>query len=235
MPVYRLPKGLFFPPAEAAEPNGLIGYGGDLKPERLILGYQRGIFPWYSEGQPILWFSPDPRYVIDVKDFRLQRSLKKIVKQGRFEIRINTAFDEVIDKCSKITRPKQFGTWITGDMRASYKELNRLRYAHSFEAWQDGKLVGGLYGVLFGGVFAGESMFADVSNASKVAFVWAAKQLELWGVELIDCQVYTEHLERFGAKDIPRSEYLKRLSPLCKKEISFYNQFDEDFHPLVKS
>ena len=235
MPVYRLPKGLFFPPAEAAEPNGLIGYGGDLKPERLILGYQRGIFPWYSEGQPILWFSPDPRYVIDIKDFRLQRSLKKIVKQGRFEIRINTAFDEVIDKCSKITRPKQFGTWITGDMRASYKELNRLGYAHSFEAWQDGKLVGGLYGVLFGGVFAGESMFADVSNASKVAFVWAAKQLEIWGVELIDCQVYTEHLERFGAKDIPRSEYLKRLSSLCKKEISFYNQFDENFHPLVKS
>ena len=235
MPVYRLPKGLFFPPAEAAEPNGLIGYGGDLEPERLILGYQRGIFPWYSEGQPILWFSPDPRYVIDVKDFRLQRSLKKVVKQGRFEIRINTAFDEVIDKCSKITRPKQFGTWITGDMRASYKELNRLGYAHSFEAWQDDKLVGGLYGVLFGGVFAGESMFADVSNASKVAFVWAAKQLELWGVELIDCQVYTEHLERFGAKDIPRSEYLKRLSPLCKKEISIYNQFDEDFHPLIKS
>lgn len=109
MPVYRLPKGLFFPPAESAEPNGLVGYGGDLEPERLILGYQRGIFPWYSEGQPILWFSPDPRYVLDIKDFRLQRSLKKVVKQDKFEIRINTAFDEVIDKCSKITRPKQFG------------------------------------------------------------------------------------------------------------------------------
>ena len=234
MPVYRLPKELLFPPAEAAEPNGLIGYGGDLKPERLILGYQRGIFPWYSEGQPILWFSPDPRYVLDMNDFRLQRSLKKVVKQEKFEIKINSAFDEVIDRCSKVTRPKQFGTWITSDMRSSYKELNRLGYAHSFEAWQDGTLVGGLYGVLFGGVFAGESMFADVSNASKVTFVWAAKQLELWGVELIDCQVYTEHLERFGAKDIPRPEYLNRLNLLCKKEVSLCDQFDKGFHPLIK-
>ena len=232
MPVYRLPKGLFFPPADHAEPNGLIGYGGDLQPERLILGYKRGIFPWYSDGQPILWFSPDPRYILDVKEFRIQRSLKKVIKKNSFQIKINTAFEQVIDNCYEISRPKQFGTWITEDMRDSYKKLHEMGHAHSFEAWKDGELVGGLYGVMFGSVFAGESMFANVSNASKVAFVWAVKQMEAWGIELIDCQVYTEHLERFGAKDIPRTEYLRLLSPLSKKNAQFQADFDEGFNPL---
>lgn len=232
MPVYRLPKGLFFPPAEHAEPNGLIGYGGDLQPERLILGYKRGIFPWYSEGQPILWFSPDPRYVLDLKAFRVQRSLKKVIKQELFTIKIDTAFNQVIDNCSEISRPKQFGTWITEDMRDSYKKLHQMGHAHSFEAWQGEQLVGGLYGVVFGSIFAGESMFAHVSNASKVAFVWAVKQMEAWGVELIDCQVYTEHLERFGARNISRTEYLKRMNALSKKEISFPAKFDQGFFPF---
>lgn len=232
MPVYQLPDQHIFPPVSEAERNGLLGIGGDLHPDRLFKAYQNGIFPWYSEGQPILWFAPNPRFVIPMKCFRFSRSVKKNVKSNTFEIRINTAFEKVIEHCSAFPRPGQFGTWITEEMKQGYVQLHQQNYAHSFEAWQDGVLVGGLYGVLIGGVFAGESMFAHVSNASKVAFVWAVRQMEQWGVELIDCQVYTEHLERFGACDMTRDEYMLWLRLLQHKPVSFSSNFDEGFFPV---
>ena len=233
MPIYAIPKEFFFPPASDAEPNGLLGYGGDLHPTRLLIAYQCGIFPWYSEGQPILWFSPDPRYVLDPSKLRISRSLKKVVRKGVYTITMDQAFEEVIQNCSAIARPRQYGTWITSEMKEAYVELHRIGRAHSIEAWRDGVLVGGLYGVINGALFAGESMFAKSPDASKVAFVWTVKQLEQWGVELIDCQVYTEHLERFGAEEIPRRTYLRRLRELSNRELGVKKwQFDPDLRPL---
>ena len=232
MPIYQLPEQHIFPPAFEAEPNGLLAVGGDLHPERLYKGYQEGIFPWYSDRQPILWFAPDPRYVLFPAELHIPKSLKKIIKREVFEIRINTDFFTVVERCSDFSRPKQFGTWITGDMKIAYQQLHTIGKSHSFEAFQDGVLVGGLYGVSVGGIFAGESMFAQVSDASKVAFIWAVKQLQQWGVELIDCQVYTEHLERFGARDISRSEYMQRLKILQMKTVDIGSTFDPEFFPI---
>ena len=232
MPIYQLPEQHIFPPAFEAEPNGLLAVGGDLHPERLFKAYQEGIFPWYSLRQPILWFAPNPRYVLFPNELHIPKSLKKTIKKNIFEIRINTQFNSVVEQCSEFSRPDQFGTWITDDMKIAYHKLHKFGMSHSFEAYQDGVLVGGLYGVSVGGIFAGESMFAKVSDASKVTFIWAVKQLQLWGVELIDCQVYTEHLERFGARDISRSEYMQRLKVLQLKSVNIGSTFDQGFFPV---
>ena len=214
MPVFRIPEEHVFPHPSLAEPDGLLGVGGDLHPSRLLLGYANGIFPWYSDGQPILWFSPDPRFVLVPAEVKVPRSLAKVVRKQRFEIRLDTAFAQVIRACRAAPRPGQRGTWITDDMVVAYEELHKLGFAHSAEAWLDGELVGGLYGVALGRVFAGESMFHRVPDASKVAFVWLVRQLRDWGFQLLDSQVQTDHLTRFGAGHISRAAYLELLPEL---------------------
>lgn len=233
MPVYRIPAAHLFPDPSDAEPDGLLGVGGDLDPRRLLLGYSMGIFPWYSEGQPILWFSPDPRFVLPPAELVVPRSLAKVMRQRRFEIRLDTAFEEVIRGCKTTRRRKGGGTWITRDMLRAYTELHRLGFAHSAEAWLDGKLVGGLYGVGLGQLFAGESMFTTAPDASKVAFVWLTRQLHAWGFQVIDSQVETDHLSRFGARHIPRAEYLARLPDLIRAPTRRGPwSFDPDFLPV---
>ena len=210
MPVYRLGSDTIFPPAEEAE-DGLLAVGGDLRPARLLRAYAEGIFPWYSEGEPILWHSPDPRFVLTSDQFRMPRSLRRTVKSGRFELTMDEAFARVMESCAAVPRAGQGGTWITEDMKAAYGELHRLGFAHSVEVWSQGELVGGLYGVSIGAAYFGESMFASASNASKVGFVALVEQLDAWGVTLIDCQIYTDHLARFGASAWPRRAYLEAL------------------------
>jgi leucyl/phenylalanyl-tRNA--protein transferase len=212
MPVFRLDDRLVFPPVHLAE-DGLLALGGDLRPERLLLGYTQGIFPWYAENLPILWHSPDPRMVMTTGDLVIQRSLRKAIKKRPYEIRIDTAFEQVLRGCAECPRPGQTGTWLIPEMIDAYLKLHDLGFAHSFEAWKGETLVGGLYGVSLGAAFFGESMFAKATDASKIAFVASVRQLEAWRIRLIDCQVHTEHLERFGAYEITRSEYLQRLTP----------------------
>jgi leucyl/phenylalanyl-tRNA--protein transferase len=211
MPVYQLDHRLWFPPPEEAE-DGLLAVGGDLRPERLLLAYSRGIFPWYEEGIPILWHSPDPRLVLEARALHVPRSLRKTINRGIYEVRFDTAFAQVIAECGRMKRPGQRGTWITKDMRAAYMRLHEMGFAHSIESWQGDKLAGGLYGVSLGGAFFGESMFARAPDASKVAFVTLVERLVDWGIELIDCQVYTEHLARFGAEEWPRARFLAALA-----------------------
>ena len=210
MPVLRLDERLVFPPVRYAE-DGLLAVGSDLSPERLVLAYSQGIFPWYSEGQPILWHSPDPRFVLAAQDLRVSRSLRKTIRKGSYRITLDTAFARVIESCARAERPGQRGTWITEEMRRAYLELHRRGLAHSVEAWEQGTLVGGLYGVSLGAAYFGESMFACAPDASKVAFVALVEQLLRWGITLIDCQVETEHLARFGATDWPRKAYQAAL------------------------
>ena len=232
VPVSRIPEEHLFPHPSLAEPDGLLGVGGDLHPGRLLLGYANGIFPWYSQGQPILWFSPDPRFVLFPDELQVPRSLKKVVRRGDYTITLDTAFDEVIAQCKARQRPGQRGTWITDDMEEAYVQLHLLGFAHSAEAWIGDRLVGGLYGVGLGRLYSGESMFALEPDASKVAFVWLARQLRAWGYGLIDCQVHTAHLERFGARHIPRSRYLglvKELVTLTRPAEPW--SFDPDFTP----
>ena len=218
MPVYRLGAELAFPPAEASDPSGLLALGGDLSPERLLLAYSEGIFPWYSEGQPILWHSPDPRCVLVPAELRVSRSLAKTLRRGRFEVRLDTAFDDVIRACAESPRPEQDGTWITPEMQQAYCTLHRLGLAHSAEAWEEGRLVGGLYGVSLGSAFFGESMFTLKSDASKAAFAVLVRQLERWGFELVDCQLHTDHLARFGARPWPRARFLETLQRCLVRE-----------------
>lgn len=201
-----------FPPPHMADRSGLLAVGGDLSPERLLVAYSRGIFPWYSEGQPYLWYSPHPRFVLEPSKLHVGRSLRKSLKAGRFHIRWDTAFVQVMEACGRVPRPGQNGTWITRDMLRAYTELHRLGFAHSVEAWQEGRLVGGLYGVSLGAAFFGESMFALEPDASKVAFVTAVERFAGWGFHLIDCQVETEHLARFGAEHWPRPRFLEALA-----------------------
>jgi leucyl/phenylalanyl-tRNA--protein transferase len=210
VPVYRLDERLVFPPVDHAE-DGLLAVGGDLRPERLILAYSQGIFPWYSKGQPILWHSPDPRMVLRARDLHVPKSLKKTLRRRVFTFTLDERFAEVIEACAKSPRPGQEGTWITPAMKRAYLELHRRGVAHSVEAWRDGRLVGGLYGVSLGAAFFGESMFAHAPDASKAAFVAVVEQLAAWGVTLIDSQVHTPHLERFGATEWPRPAYLAAL------------------------
>lgn len=211
MPVFRLDQRLVFPPVHLAEPSGLLAVGGDLSPERLLLAYSEGIFPWYGENLPILWHSPDPRMVLRAPELVVQRSLRKAIRKRPYELRLDSAFDRVIRQCGAVPRPGQDGTWITDDIEEGYDRLFELGYAHSAEAWLGDELVGGLYGVSLGGAFFGESMFALAPDASKIAFVALVRQLAAWDIPLVDAQVHTEHLERFGATLIPRSEYLRAL------------------------
>ncbi len=204
-----------FPPIDRAldEPNGLLAAGGDLSPERLLSAYSQAIFPWFSDGQPILWWSPDPRMVLFVDELKVSRSLRRAVAKGQFEIRVDTVFEKVIGACAA-PRSEQGGTWITPAMVAAYVRLHRLGYAHSVEAWQDNALVGGLYGVSIGRMFFGESMFAWQTDASKVALVHLAGMLKGWGMPLIDCQQDTAHLARLGARPISRKSFAAEVARL---------------------
>jgi len=210
MPVFRLDDRLQFPPVHLAE-DGLLALGGDLRPERLLLGYAQGIFPWYAENLPILWHSPDPRMVMTTPELVVQRSLRKAIRKRPYELRMDTAFVRVLEGCASVPRPGQTGTWLIPEMVDAYTRLHELGFAHSVEAWDGGELAGGLYGVSLGAAFFGESMFARAPDASKIAFVAAARQLDAWGITLIDCQVHTDHLERFGAYEVPRLAYLEML------------------------
>ncbi len=204
-----------FPPLAAAqkEPNGLLAVGGDLSPPRLLDAYRRGIFPWYSEGDPILWWSPDPRMVLFPDELRVTRSLAKTLRNKPHEVRFDTAFAAVMRGCAA-PRPGQGGTWIGPEMRTAYRKLHDLGYAHSAETWIDGELVGGLYGVAIGGAFFGESMFARARDASKMALVGLVRRLAAEGFGLIDCQMHTAHLESLGARQIPRTEFARRVKDL---------------------
>jgi leucyl/phenylalanyl-tRNA---protein transferase len=211
MPVFLISEKPVFPPAHLATKEGLLAVGGDLSPQRLLSAYRSGIFPWYNEGEPILWWSPDPRLVLDPERFRVSRRLARLVRNGRFRITMDTAFDRVIDACARVRTEKGEGTWISPEMMDAYGGLHDLGVAHSVESWVDGSLVGGLYGLALGRAFFGESMFSSVSNASKVAFVRLVEYLARNEFELIDCQVTTRHLLRFGAREIPRRVFLSRL------------------------
>ena len=218
MTVYQLTDALRFPPPDHAEPGGLLAVGGDLSPERLLLAYAQGIFPWYEDGLPILWHSPDPRMVLRPSQLRVSRSLRRAMRDAVFEVRLDCDFAAVIRGCARVKRGDGEGTWITADMIDAYERLFALGYAHSAEARLDGRLAGGLYGVSLGGCFFGESMFAIEPNASKVAFATLTRRLEGWDFDLIDCQVYTENLARFGAKEWPRPKFLKSLERSLGKE-----------------
>lgn len=211
MTVYRLTKELVFPPPELADDDGLLAVGGDLSVDRLVLAYSMGIFPWYSGKSPILWWSPDPRMVLFPKELKVSRTLRQTMKKGIYRITTNAAFEDVISNCATITRKGENGTWITDEMIEAYIRLHKAGYAHSVEAWDGAELAGGLYGIVMGKVFFGESMFAKKSDASKVAFATYAVQLAEKGFELIDCQVTTEHMKRFGAREITFAEFIKHL------------------------
>jgi leucyl/phenylalanyl-tRNA--protein transferase len=210
-----LAPGESFPPVERAmhEPNGLLAAGGELTAERLVDAYMRGIFPWYSDDQPVLWWSPDPRFVLYVNELKVSRSLRKTIKRGGFELKVDSAFAEVIGACAR-SRAGQGGTWITADVAAAYGHLHRLGLAHSIETWWDGELVGGLYGVCIGRMFFGESMFAERTDASKIALVGLVRLLQRHEFPMIDCQQQTQHLARFGARPIPRSRFKLELAEL---------------------
>jgi leucyl/phenylalanyl-tRNA---protein transferase len=210
MPVFRLDDRLVFPPVHLAE-DGLLALGGDLRPERLLFGYSQGIFPWYAENLPILWHSPDPRMIMTTRDLVVQRSLRKALRRQPYALTMDRAFPEVLAGCASSPRPGQNGTWLIPEMVTAYQQLFELGFAHSIEAWDGDALVGGLYGVSMGAAFFGESMFARAPDASKIAYVACVRQLDAWGVGLIDCQVHTDHLERFGAYEVPRMKYLELL------------------------
>ena len=214
MPVFLLNESLSFPDPTLADPeSGILAVGGDLSPGRLILAYSLGIFPWYDdEYTPILWHSPLERFALRPSEFHLGRTLRRTLKKSPLTITFDEAFDAVIEHCSSVPRADQNGTWLNEDMKAAYRELHTQDYAHSAEAWLDGTLVGGLYGVVLGGVFFGESMFSLVPDASKIVFAHLVPRLEKAGYRLIDCQVYTEHLARFGACDWPRDSFLASLA-----------------------
>ncbi len=215
-----LPEEREFPPLEAAlaEPNGLLAAGGDLAPERIIAAYRRGIFPWYSAGEPILWWSPDPRMVLFPDEIRITRSLAKTLRNARYEVRLDTAFASVVSACAEIPRDGQPGTWITREMRQAYLELHHRGYGHSVETWIDGELTGGLYGLAIGRAFYGESMFSRRRDASKIALAHLCAYLRGRGFGIIDCQMETRHLASLGARPIPRSEFAARIAVLCMED-----------------
>lgn len=213
-----LDDNIWFPPPEDAQEDGLLAFGGDLSEERLLVAYRSGIFPWFEDELPWLeeslplWWHPDPRFVLYPKDLKISKSMRKILEKSQFEFKVNSDFEQVIRACQKINRKNQDGTWITNSMVAAYSRLHLSGYAFSAEAWLDGKLVGGLYGVLIGKVFFGESMFSHASNASKFAFIKWIKLLENKGIELIDCQMHTPHLESLGAVYVPRKKFMDLLN-----------------------
>ena len=213
MSIFVLDSKMSFPPTHLASREGLLAIGGDLSPERLLLAYRNGIFPWY-EGEDILWWSPDPRFVLFPSEIKISKSVKPLLNRNAFDFTINKAFKEVIGRCKKIYRPGQEGTWITDEVEEAFVTMHKLGYAHSAEVWRNNELVGGVYGLKLGNVFFGESMFSDLSNASRFAFIRYTEHLKQEGVELIACQVYTEYLESFGAKMIPGKEFKKLLHKL---------------------
>ena len=202
---------LYFPPVEDADENGLLAIGGDLTPARLILAYRSGIFPWFNEADPICWWSPDPRFVLYPSQLKISKSMQQVVKKQTFQFSSNKAFKAVIHACSTTPRNGQDGTWITNEMQDAYLHMHQLGYAHSAEAWLNNELVGGLYGIRLGNVFYGESMFSHVSNASKFAFIQYVQMLQKENVQLIDCQLHTQHLESLGATMIPRKTFMQHL------------------------
>ena len=212
MPVFRLTDALIFPPPAYAEPDGLLAVGGDLSPERLLLAYRMGIFPWYSEETPILWWSPNPRLVLFPDELKVSRSLQRLIKKGSFKVTTDCAFARVITQCAQVRTGRGEETWLTPEMIDAYTRLHELGYAHSVESWFDGELEGGLYGVALGSAFFGESMFSRKTDASKVALVAMVRRLTEYGFTLIDCQTSTRHLKSFGAREISRSEFLARLA-----------------------
>lgn len=207
------PSDLRFPPVDLSTPEGLLAIGGDLRPERLLEAYRNGIFPWYSDDQPILWWSPDPRTVLFPNKLHISRSLQRSLRSGLFQVTLDQCFRDVMQHCAG-PRPQypDGGTWITAEMLEAYTRLHELGYAHSVETWQEGQLVGGLYGVALGGVFFAESMFTIVPDASKVALVSLVHQLHVWGFGLMDCQQSSPHIVRFGAEEIPRQDFLNQLT-----------------------
>lgn len=211
MPVYRLTKTIAFPPSELADEDGLLAVGGDLSVERLLLAYSTGIFPWYSDGYPILWWAPDPRLVLFPENLKVSKTLRKTIQKGIYHVTTNKAFEDVIRNCATVKRKGEAGTWITQDMINAYVRLHEAGFAQSVEAWHGDELAGGLYGVMIGKAFFGESMFAKNTDASKVAFVVYASDLAEKGFKLIDCQVTSEHLKKFGATEISRADFIKRL------------------------
>jgi leucyl/phenylalanyl-tRNA--protein transferase len=211
MPIFRLVDDLVFPPPDYADPSGLLAVGGDLSSERLLEAYRAGIFPWYSDDQPILWWSPDPRFVLELDEFKLSRSLGKTLRRKVFQVTFDRVFDEVIAACASVPREGQSGTWITPEMQEAYVNLHGLGYAHSVETWFKGELVGGLYGVSLGKAFFGESMFHRKADASKVALAILVQKLKSWDFQFIDSQMTTDHMARLGAREVPRRIFLKRL------------------------
>src|SRR5262245_58129265 len=226
-----------FPPVDHAliEPNGLLAAGGDLSPERLLDAYARGIFPWFSEDDPVLWWSPDPRMVLFPPEVHVSRSLRKTIRSGRLQVTLDRCFAQVMAGCAA-PRPGQDGTWITDEMTAAYLQLFELGHAHSVEAWANGTLVGGLYGVTIGRMFFGESMFSRVPDASKVALVSLVRQIERWGFRCIDCQMSTGHLASLGAREIPRWLFLRLVRDLVGQAATPGAwQFDEDLLGTMRS
>lgn len=209
--IHLLTEELYFPPVSETHPSGIIAVGGDLSTERLLLAYNSGIFPWFEDGEPITWWSPDPRMVLFLEDLKVSKSMRNILNRNIFKITFDQNFREVISNCQSIKREGQGGTWITDDMIEAYCKLHELGYAKSIEVWQDNKLVGGLYGIDLGHIFCGESMFAKVANASKVAFIHLVNYLKENNYLLLDCQVYTEHLESLGAVEIDREDFMTIL------------------------
>jgi leucyl/phenylalanyl-tRNA--protein transferase len=211
MPIYVLDERIIFPPPRKADPSGIVAVGGDLSIERLLLAYRSGIFPWYSKGEPLIWWSPDPRFVLFPDELKVPTSLKRIIKSGKFRVTFDQNFRDVIASCGAIKRKHEDGTWITPEMIEAYCALHKAGHAHSVEVWLGDELAGGLYGVSVGRCFCGESMFTKFSNASKVALVALVERLKTRGCEMIDSQVHTDHLARMGAREISRTEYLRRL------------------------
>mgnify|MGYP003646287443 FL=1 len=209
--MFFLSDALEFPSIESANPEGLLAAGGDLSPERILLAYKNGIFPWFNEDSLVLWWSPDPRMVLFPEKVKISKSMRKVLQSDQFRLTKDTSFEHVLESCSRVKRIGQDGTWITPNMKKAYIKLHELGIAKSYEVWEKDNLVGGLYGIDLGHVFCGESMFSTVSNASKFAFIHLAQELKLKNYKLIDCQVYTEHLERLGAEEITRKEFIKFL------------------------
>lgn len=212
---------LWFPPVETASAEGIVAFGGDLSVERLLLAYKSGIFPWYNQGEPVVWYSPEQRMVLFPEELKVSKSTKQLLRKEIFKVTFNQNFEEVIKQCKIISRKDQAGTWITDEMEQAYIQLHKLGHAKSVEVWLDDELVGGLYGVDLpkrqiglGAIFCGESMFSKVSNASKIAFIYLVEKLKKEQYKMIDCQVYNDHLASLGAKEIPRAEFLKFLPKL---------------------
>ena len=231
--MFFLNNSISFPPVNEADENGLLAVGGDLSTERLLIAYRNGIFPWFNENEPLLWWCPDPRFVLFPEKLRITKSMRTVLQNGKLRFTINKAFEEVIKNCKMIDRKEQDGTWISEAVQKAYTDLHKLGYAHSAEAWFEGKLVGGLYGIRLGNVFFGESMFSTISNASKFAFINYVLQLQKEKVALIDCQIHTDHLESLGAEMIRRESFISLLNKHILKALSPIIGLDIIFQTLV--